>query len=125
MDGYEETLGDNTGNLGGESVVYRGNFKSDDLRVIANHLFSVGSRGKFQTYEVKVVGKQNPASQDISEKEKTLLMVYGAAYELREAQKRYMAHRGNDELGAVVGECAKNLDAAMMEFEKYIAHTIL
>ena len=37
----------------------------------------------------------------------------GAAGRLRKAQRRYMADRGNDELGRAVGDRAKELDAVL------------
>lgn len=39
------------------------------------------------------------------------------AFLLREAQRAYMANRGNDTLGAAVGHAAAALDAALREWE--------
>lgn len=48
--------------------------------------------------------------------------LYKAAKELREAQKAYMADRGNEALGKIVGEKAIALDAALAQPEDTIAN---
>jgi hypothetical protein len=47
--------------------------------------------------------------------------VVEAATNLREAQKAYMADRGNNELGAAVGKCSAYLDRALKAHAAYLA----
>lgn len=49
---------------------------------------------------------------------KRLDKILKASKELREAQKNYMKDRGNDELGKIVGEKAKELDKVIKEIEE-------
>ena len=50
---------------------------------------------------------------DLEKALRDLYALYSAVVELREAQKAYMADRGNDQLGAVVGKAAANVDSAL------------
>lgn len=58
---------------------------------------------------------------DLENALKDLYALYLAVVDLREAQKAYMADRGNDQLGAAVGKAAVNVDHALelIDYNQY------
>ena len=55
--------------------------------------------------------------ENMDELERMFDELLEAAKELREAQKNYMADRGNDALGKIVGEKAEILDSVIKQCE--------